>query len=415
MAYGQPGPGDGHAGAGDGSGGPGPQGGPPPWQGPGQPGGPSWGPPPPPPGWGGPPPWGWGWPPPAPKPGVIPLRPLQAGDLFGGVFATMRRYPGALFGVIAVVYGVYAVIAGAALLGAWYSRRDAIDRIFDISADAPAPLPELTSVAVTFGLVWLAIMVLAVVANAAVAVACTTVAREAVLGRPASFGHVLRSVKGFPTVLGIHLLSGFAALAPIALGILFLFLTMIALLDRGDVGLWLSLLPFLILGVGALAVWLWVLLVPATPAAVFEGQGAVGAIRRSIRLVRGSWWRTFGLLLLAGLMAMGVSLAVQIFTGAFQGAPAPLAPDADTGEFGSAEIRAVFIDTLAASAIGSLVGLLVQIAAMALTHLTAALVYVDLRIRKEGLADALIANLEPGAGDGTGPGPAGPPAAGQGG
>lgn len=76
MTYGQSGPGPGGQGGG---------------QGPGQPGGPAWGPPPP-------PPWGWGWPPPAPKPGVIPLRPLQAGDIFGGVFATMRRYPGACSG-----------------------------------------------------------------------------------------------------------------------------------------------------------------------------------------------------------------------------------------------------------------------------------------------------------------------------
>ncbi|WP_436736682.1 hypothetical protein [Streptomyces sp. BBFR102] len=392
MTYGQPGPGNG-------GGGPGP----------GRPGGPSWGPPPPPPGWGGPPPWGWGWPPPAPKPGVVPLRPLQAGDLFGGVFATMRRYPGALFGVVAVVYGAYLVVAAGVLYGGWYAQRNAIDRLFGTSADGAPPTSELTSVLVTSGLAWLAVMALALVANAAVAVACTTVTREAVLGRPARFGQVLRATRRFPTVVGIQLLSGLTVMIPIALLFLFMVLATVALLGRGDVGPWLTLLPLLFLGAAVVSVWLWVRLALATPAAVFEGQGPVAAIRRSTRLVRDDWWRTFGLLLLAGLMAMGVSMAAQIVTGAFQGPVAPLDIDPETGRFGSAEARAVFTDILTASAIGFVVGSVVQVAAMILTHLTAALVYVDLRIRKEGLADALIAGLGQGART-----PEGPPAPGEG-
>ncbi|MBP3080082.1 MULTISPECIES: hypothetical protein [Streptomyces] len=388
MTYGQPGPGPGGQGGG---------------QGPGQPGGPAWGPPPP-------PPWGWGWPPPAPKPGVIPLRPLQAGDIFGGVFATMRRYPGALFGVAGVIYGVYVVVGAGALFAGWYAQRETIDRLFDSSADGLPSSSELTTVLASFGSIWGTLMVLALVVNAAVAVACTTVTREAVLGRPARFGQVLRSVKRFPTVLGIQLLSGLIVAVPVALMALFLVLTMVALLSRGDVGPWLVLTPFLFLGAAPLAVWLWIRLALATPAAVFEGQGPVGALRRSNRLVRDNWWRTFGLLLLAGLMAMGLSLALQILTGAFQSPADPLVVDPDTGQFGSAEVRAIFADILVASAIGLVVGSVVQLAGMALTHLTAALVYVDLRIRKEGLADALIGEL----GQGT-PGQQAPPATGQGG
>lgn len=390
MTYGQPGPGPGGQGGG---------------QGPGQPGGPVWGPPPP-------PPWGWGWPPPAPKPGVVPLRPLQAGDIFGGVFATMRRYPGGLFGVAAVIYGAYVVVGAGALFAGWYTQRGTIDRLLDSSADGPPSNSEMATVLVSFGLIWGILMVLALVVNAAVAVACTTVTREAVLGRPAGFGQVLRSVKRFPTVLGIQLLSGLIVAIPVALVVLFLILTTVALLSRGDVGPWLVLMPFLILCAAPLAVWLLIRLVLATPAAVFEGQRPVGALRRSVRLVRDNWWRTFGLLLLAGLMAMGLSLAVQILTGAVQSPVDPLLVDPDTGGLDSAEVRAIFADTLVASAIGLVVGSVVQIVGMALTHLTAALVYVDLRIRKEGLADALIAELGQGA---PGPGPRTPPATGQGG
>ncbi|WP_037665449.1 DUF7847 domain-containing protein [Streptomyces albidoflavus] len=388
MTYGQPGPGPGGQGGG---------------QGPGQPGGPGWGPPPP-------PPWGWGWPPPAPKPGVIPLRPLQAGDIFGGVFATMRRYPGGLFGVAAVLHGGYLVVAAGALFAGYLTQRETIDRLLDSSAARPPRGSELTSVLLSFGLIWFLVVALGLVVNAAVAVACTTVTREAVLGRPARFGQVLRSVKRFPTVVGIQLLSGLIVAIPVGLMFLFLVLTMAALLSQGDVGPWLVLMPFLILCAAPLAVWLLIRLALATPAAVFEGQRPVGALRRSVRLVRDNWWRTFGLLLLAGLMAMGLNLAVQILTEVFQSPTHPLFVDPATERFGSAEVRALFADALGATAIGFVVLSLVQIATMTLTHLTAALVYVDLRIRKEGLADALIGEVGQGA-----PGPQTPPATGQGG
>ncbi|MGW1462003.1 MULTISPECIES: glycerophosphoryl diester phosphodiesterase membrane domain-containing protein [Streptomyces] len=388
MTYGQPGPGPGGQGGG---------------QGPGQPGGPGWGPPPP-------PPWGWGWPPPAPKPGVIPLRPLQAGDIFGGVFATMRRYPGGLFGVAAVLHGGYLVVAAGALFAGYLTQRETIDRLLDSSAARPPRGSELTSVLLSFGLIWFLVVALGLVVNAAVAVACTTVTREAVLGRPARFGQVLRSVKRFPTVVGIQLLSGLIVAIPVGLMFLFLVLTMAALLSQGDVGPWLVLMPFLILCAAPLAVWLLIRLALATPAAVFEGQRPVGALRRSVRLVRDNWWRTFGLLLLAGLMAMGLNLAVQILTEVFQSPTHPLVVDPATERFGSAEVRALFADALGATAIGFVVLSLVQIATMTLTHLTAALVYVDLRIRKEGLADALIGEVRQGA-----PGPQTPPATGQGG
>src|ERR1700712_1015477 len=76
---------------------------------PGPPPGQQWGPPagPPPPGAPvghpayGPPPWPPG--PPVHQPGVVPLRPLNLGDLFGGATLTIRRNPGATVGLAALV------------------------------------------------------------------------------------------------------------------------------------------------------------------------------------------------------------------------------------------------------------------------------------------------------------------------
>ena len=46
----------------------------------------------------------------APKPGVIPLRPLGLGEILDGSFATIRRNPKATLGIAAIVMTVSAVI-----------------------------------------------------------------------------------------------------------------------------------------------------------------------------------------------------------------------------------------------------------------------------------------------------------------
>ena len=47
----------------------------------------------------------------APKPGVIPLRPLGVGEILDGAFASIRRNPKAVLGLAAVVMTISAVIS----------------------------------------------------------------------------------------------------------------------------------------------------------------------------------------------------------------------------------------------------------------------------------------------------------------
>ena len=47
----------------------------------------------------------------APKPGVIPLRPLGVGEVLDGAFASIRRNPKAVLGLAAVVMTISAVIS----------------------------------------------------------------------------------------------------------------------------------------------------------------------------------------------------------------------------------------------------------------------------------------------------------------
>lgn len=104
-------------------------------------------------------------------------------------------------------------------------------------------------------------------------------------------------------------------------------------------------------------------LLPVTPAVVTEGIGPVDAVRRSARLVRRRYWPVLGALL-------GTSLVFLIVAGLLSALPSGLG----TGVGGD------FAWVLVAA--GSVVS---QCLVIPLTALAAALIYLDLRMRVEGL------------------------------
>jgi hypothetical protein len=59
-------------------------------------------------------------------------------------------------------------------------------------------------------------------------------------------------------------------------------------------------------------IWMMIAGMLCAPAIAVEGRDGLAALKRSIALVRGKWWRTFGLLLLAGLCAMLAYLLLAI-------------------------------------------------------------------------------------------------------
>lgn len=141
--------------------------------------------------------------------------------------------------------------------------------------------------------------------------------------------------------------------------------------------LWLGLLLVIFLSLAALgfllpAVWLYVAWAVATPALLLEQVKGTAALRRSFRLVRHRWWPSFATLLVGFILAGIVSAVVQgLFVGViFAGA-------GDNG-----------VLTLLLSTIGGLVaGVLARPFQAAVT----ALLYFDLRVRKEGFDLQLLA------------------------
>ena len=125
-------------------------------------------------------------------------------------------------------------------------------------------------------------------------------------------------------------------------------------------------------------VWVWVRWSVDMPALFAEGVGPVKAIGRSWNLTRDNWWRTFGILLLV-LIMVGL---IQSALGALFGGIAALIPGI------SDEIRAGLVTTVS-TVISALVG--------ALSPIAITLLYLDLRVRKEGLdLDQLARQALPG-------------------
>ncbi len=118
-------------------------------------------------------------------------------------------------------------------------------------------------------------------------------------------------------------------------------------------------------------VWVYIALAFAMPVLLSEGLRGRAALRRSRELVKGRWWRTFGVIALGFLLAGITSSIVQglFVIGIF------VNPDND-------------LLVLVLTAIAGVVGLLIT------TPLQAALlavVYFDLRVRKEGFDLELLA------------------------
>ncbi len=119
----------------------------------------------------------------------------------------------------------------------------------------------------------------------------------------------------------------------------------------------------------AIAIPLLILIVYAvfTPQAVIlEGLTPRDAVARSFRLVRSSWLRVFGVLVVLGLVSGGLAIGVTI----------PFAA--------AAALSGVGETSLAARGIATVSGLVVSLAVLPVIYSGITLLYFDMRVRKEG-------------------------------
>ncbi|MFF0218048.1 hypothetical protein [Streptomyces vinaceus] len=341
-------------------------------------------------GWGGAPQWGG--PPPAPQPGVIPLRPLALGDVITGSFATVRAHWKTLAGVVlavqAVVLPLMALVVGIAVA----SVHQHFDPVFDPPFGEDPSAEHVVPLVVAGAVVFVLLMVIGVLGVSVIAALCPAVLREAVMGRPTTFRALWRtSLRRAPAVAGTLFLGGLIAGSPVIL-VLALWLPLVFSADseEGRVAL-AGILPLLVLAAAPLAVWLGIRFGLAPAVVVLEGAGPVTGLRRSAALVRGDWWRICGYTLVAGMLAGAIAYAIQIpfnLIGTFAMMPVLQGMSEHGTPSAGAVAAAVFAVVLLM--LGGSAGQVFQIG---FSHLASAVLYVDQRMRREGLAEAILADL----------------------
>ena len=334
----------------------------------------------PPPGYGGPPP---GWTPP-PKPGLIPLAPLGLGGILGGSFRVLRRNPGPVVGVSLVIHVILALISiGTTLL----FTQAALNKYFDVLSTAE------TSGQLSTSSVSAAISSLLVAAGTGLVSGIFTYAGQAILqgiittevargtlGEKLPLRALWARARGRILPLlgwaGLVIVISFGAFVIVFGGVAILFAV------GGATGVIVGgiLLVVVTLGAIVIGIWLWTKLSLVPSALVIERLKLGAAVKRSWSLVRGFFWRTFGIeLLVAVMLAIAASIiespiALIITFGNLASNPTGLSDSA------TALASVSSVSTIVTTAIDAIIATVTAIVTTAST----ALIYIDLRMRKEG-------------------------------
>ena len=328
-----------------------------------------------PPGYGQYPGYGQGYQPPGPEPGGIPLRPLGVGEILSGAFTSIRQNPAATLGLSAILLTVYGVattalslllrdVVGQLNLSAGQNLTNAQVRhlLFDVFAIV---LPSV-----------LVIIVLAVIIEYILTGLLTVVIGRGVLGQKVSMGEAWRlGLPRLPAILGATVLVGLCILG--VWSVVAVIVIVFVLLHVYPAAITLGILT----GIAAfcVTVWLSIMFSLAVPVVVLERQGPVAALARSWRLVRRSFWRVLGILLLAAIVVAVAGFVLQLPFSVLE---------AIAG--GSGGVLGL---TASRSVVAVIIGAVGSIVSGAVTRPISAgvtvLLYLDMRMRKEGLDLAL--------------------------
>jgi glycerophosphoryl diester phosphodiesterase family protein len=311
-----------------------------------------------------------GYRPPAAKPGIVPLRPLTLGEVYDGAFGAIRHNPGVMLGAATLVL-LIATVVGVLLGQLWVpSLTGTID---ELATDVPelsglsASYAQLTAGSAGTGIT--SILVAPVLEGV-----LTVSVSQSVVGRKLSVGEVWTRLRGRVwRLIGWSLLRGLA----VTVGVFaYTLLAVLVVAAASEASAWVAVLLGILFAIGALAllVWLGARLGLVAPALALEGQRLWSTIPRAWRLTHGSFWRLFGIYLLAVVIVLAASAIVSYPFGLLGGLVAGT---------GASEVGAIAVTTLGSVVSSALVTIFLSA--------VVALLYVDMRMRREGLDVALAA------------------------
>ena len=316
----------------------------------------------------------------APKPSIIPLRPLSIGEILGGAFESLRANPKAMFIPSLVVMGITGLLS-AGSVALFMSRLGLTDltsgKVEFSETDLDSIGSSLVGLLIQLGVTG----VLSMLATSIIIGLIIVTVSRTILGRKASLSDVWKRTRprmwaliGQTLLIELILAVITAVATAIVFGIGWALLGNIIAYgaDEDSAGtIILAILAILaviaVLGLLTFALICKLSLAPA--ALVLENIGVLEGISRSWTLTRGYFWRIVGIRLLSFII---VFFAVQIVS---QGVSIVM----------QGLVYAAPNMTIAILVASTLLNSLIQAAIQPFDSAVVALMYTDLRMRSEGL------------------------------
>jgi hypothetical protein len=318
---------------------------------------------------------------PASRPGIVPLHPLSFGTILGRSFAALRGNPRVLLGFAVVVQTLVFIAMAAGVAGIAWAMFTRLDNVTEGSRDFDTIFAGSVAVTAAGGLVLGSVA--SAIGSIVQGVVLLDVSR-AVLAERSSLRQLwdrLRSVA--------WRLIGYTLLLTTALVVAFTLVTVAILAvatAAPPVAIFLTILT--VLAAIPLLLWLSVKLLLTPAAIVLEGATIRAALVRSWRLTRGRFWSTFGVVviiqLIFGALSEVISIPFSLLGTVFSTVIAP------TGSAGPTSVIGFVVSIGAVEVLG----LLIQSIATVVQSTATALIYIDCRMRHEGLDLDLLAFVE---------------------
>ena len=304
------------------------------------------------------------------RPGVIPLRPLALGDLYGAVIKAIRGNVAATMGLAFVTTLVFLVPTTA--LGAWVASQESLDigsnqDIFPAAGTLGSLIPSLGTSGSTILLTGFVAFVIS----------------QAVMGRRVTAGQTWEGTRGrLLPLVGATIVTGLVIVLALAAVLVLPVIAVVgAVSSANDSGVVGAVLLAILAGLVAivLVLFLSTRLAFVGVAVVLEKASVGEGIARSWRLTSGSqFWRVLGIRILTGII-VGISAQILAF---------PLAMVGGLGIVATGDPANLYVWQAVISGVS---GLITGALTTPFTAGVDALLYVDQRIRREGFDVQLIA------------------------
>lgn len=253
----------------------------------------------------------WSW---APKPGIIPLRPLTLTDLFSGSFSALRKNPSVLFGFTIIVMTVMALLSLAGTMLPLFSFTSLMSNDLDPQASSKALLDSAYMSVVSTIVGYIAILAGSFLAGILLDGVLSVAVSQLVIGKKITFKQSWALVKPrLWSMLGASLLSMLAVGSPLLVLVILFFMSLYSGPGSDAFFSLFGLLLALAVPVVLASYVISIRFLYAPICAVLEEKGPIEAVKRSWALTSGSFWVTLGRVILINVVVGFIAgMIVQI-------------------------------------------------------------------------------------------------------